>query len=244
MKWPLLIAALVIAAGAGSTRPAASTPADTTQAIVQGAVTAQGGAAALNSIRDFDYSGTLEVVAKNLKGSISSIVKPPLFRTEQVFPGARQVTIFDGKSVWMVVNNTQAAPANYLLPYVRAQEARRLLLLRCATGQATARSNGREVMDGRQADVIDVQQDAFTTRVWIDAVTHRVIKTTYTGSAPTGPGEVRYETRFGDYRKVGAVLLPFEVTSFQNDAKTTVIRWTTIKLNTSPKPTLFSKPAA
>jgi zinc protease len=101
---------------------------------------------------------------------------------------------------------------------------------------------GKEKVGEVEAAVLDISYEGMEVRWFVDPSTGRLLRASYQTVGPQGPGT--RVSDYSDFRPVEGLTLPFkEEVTFQGEkAQTLVIE--ELKLNSSPDPKLFEKPAA
>jgi outer membrane lipoprotein-sorting protein len=188
--------------------PTVSTSAATAEGLIKAHIEALGGVQALKKHTSRVMKGTLKMPEQGITAAIAVFAKAPnKLRTEIEVPGLGKIVEgFDGKVAWS--NNPftgvgekpadQQAQARRQADFYRDVE----LLSRFETWTL----KGEEVVDGKPADVVEGRaSDGRTETLYLDRATRMLVQ------AKTREGEVNATVRFGDYRVVDGVKVPFSI---------------------------------
>jgi predicted Zn-dependent peptidase len=204
--------------------------------MVQAAVKAMGGAAAIRGVKDM--SSKSAVALKTPNGEIKAesnedILYPDNYRASLKLPFGEIGQVFDGKTFWMKQGaNVREMPGQAeAMRTIRTAGA--IALLRDALdGKAEVQSTGDNEVLWKMGEE--------TVRLQFDPQTHLVSKMFYRSSGPAGPVEV--EQTMSDYRDVGGVQLPFKESLSQAGAPSGERTYTERRINTGIGADAFAKP--
>jgi zinc protease len=204
--------------------------------LVQEAVKAMGGEAAVRGVKDLSSKST--VVLKTPGGEIKAeanedIVYPDKYRAVLKLPFGEIAQVFDGKSFWM----KQGAQVREM-----PGQAEALRTIRTAGAIALL----RDAMDGKAQVQATGDHEVLwtmgeeTVRIGFDPQSRLVSKMVYRSSGPTGPIEV--EQTMSDYRAVDGVQLPFQEVLNQAGAPAGERTFTERRINAGVAAETFAKP--
>lgn len=245
MKLKIAAAILLCAAAACAQQAPATAAAPTVEQILNKAIDALGGQAALATLHSVVMTGATEVVAFNSSGDTSTYAEAPdKFATVTDFEGYGAVGRgYDGKTGWRsdpqqgttVLTGNELADARL--------EAEFEGILRWNNLYPKSEVTGVDKVDGRDCWVVKMtpaEGDPVTR--YFDQQTHLLDKIVATGNTPQGPGQISVE--FSDYRDIGdGVKLPHTLKMSVPGVGDLVTTYQTIKYNVPIDPAKFAKPA-
>jgi hypothetical protein len=274
MSKPLAMAAALVftAATAARSQPAAAPPSAALKSYTQArevldrALTASGGAAALQAVKDVTRTGSgtaynqgqslrpgdpystraVEVmsVADFAQGrSVNEQVTTPIgglsTKTRAVLRGESG---FGHNLLTNVV--TLATPGGVTGARTALRRDPLSILVTALRRAETLRYVGEDVVDGAKNDVITfADADGTQVALYVDARSGLLTKfeTVFDHAVL---GDTVADTKLSDYRPVGGVQVPFRVVTRVAGQVTQDVKYAGIKVNTSPEASLYEPPAA
>lgn len=231
--------------------PADTLPAPTAEqsrlgrAAVTAAITAHGGLRALQAVTTMLIDGEMVLgpEGRELQSQFSSVRAPGrfIYMTKLFEFETRQV--LDRGSAWALSIADTASIAELDSTAVEHLEMSRegdLVSVLLAASQPGARPalRGREVIEGQEADLVDVQTSRGAVRLAIDVRTRRVL------AVDGGLSRQQFleRRRMRDYKLVRGVLLPHDEERFIEGQPVSRIRSKQIRLNAPVDENLFVRP--
>jgi hypothetical protein len=228
-------------------------PAQTVDEVVERALTAMGGRAALAKVKSRSTIGTiaLSTPGGDASGSVEVLNAAPnksrsLIQIDLAALGAGQFVLdtrFDGTSGY-VLDNLQGdrVMSGNQLDNLRNGSFPNVFLNYKETGM-TARLSGREKVGTRDAFVLILEPTAGSVvRQYIDADTNLVIKTVMNIEVPQLGQQVEQTTEYSDYRDVDGLKIPFRLAA-SSSIQSYTITVTKVEHNVPVDEKLFSKPS-
>lgn len=205
--------------------------------IVSNAITAMGGAAALNQIRNISMLGMTHVWVgtQEIQGSAKyTFLRPDKYRVDVDLPSAKITQAFNGKQGWGLENLKPYPPeiSQRVASSMQIALMRGLLaLLHFEQPQARWSVVAREDVEGGKADAVDFDDGAGnTTRFYFDVATHLPVRALYADIDAEGRPVVTLDVFF-NFRKVGAVRWPHRIVEYQADQRKREDIFTEIRIN-------------
>jgi hypothetical protein len=205
-------AALAIVATVGSS----ARPTPKLDEIVARAITAQGGVAALRSVRAERMTGTIVFGTEPRRALTVELKRPNRIRTEIVLPAGRFIQAYDGVSGW----TARPAIDGGRPVAMTAVEERELAesadldgpLLDWKASRLRIEFEGRRLVEGRPAfDLRITNPDGSVRRIFLDTASYRKVR--WEKVLDRDGQETTFESLFDDYRAVGPLVLPFRIRS-------------------------------
>jgi type II secretory pathway pseudopilin PulG len=172
--------------------------------IFQQARQAFRGGGSPSPIHDYDFALTSQLHTSEGVTKITSrtfFVYPDFVRQELDTPNGQIIIIFDGDGGWQ-----QSAAGRRELPpeaaaQIQAELARNNVLIGPEPDPTLVRFVGRDEVEGRPADVVQIADVGGTLlRLFVDVETRDVLKHTFVGDTPQGLAQV--EEVFSDFEEV------------------------------------------
>ena len=208
-------------------------------------IAAQGGAKALETIKDTAISGNLDMIQMGMNGTITITKKDPgMMRVDIEIAGMLISQGFDGIKGWL--DNPQTGVTE--MPEAQEKSMRRPALgsqapLHPEKFGITYELKGREKVGDKDCFVL-VQnfKDGNASTIFVDAATGLVIKVKAKAMDSTGSGaEVDSETLYDDYRSINGVMVAHKMTTSQNGAPIMQMTFTTFTVNANPPDSYFKQ---
>jgi outer membrane lipoprotein-sorting protein len=199
----------------------ASAPAysQTAKEILGKWIEAQGGAKALEAVKDTTINGNIQLVSMGLNGSLTMYQKEPnMMRMDIEIMGMVITQAYDGQIAWMIDPQTGATTQ---MPEAATQEFKRQAMgndaiLNPEKYGITYEFKGKEKLEEKEYLVLEqTTSDGHKTTIYIDPATYLTYKTKGTALGQAGV-EVLAETITGDYQKVDGMLIAHSLTQYQD----------------------------
>jgi hypothetical protein len=203
----ILLCALFLAA------PASASVEPTLAAIVDRSLEAYGGRQALARAAALRQRGRVTSAMRGGRaGALTRLFeRPGRLRVEVAFPGEEpEIRVLDGARGWRQGSQVEGPPYSAMV----LQAARLDLPLLLAERRAQLLDGGMVTRDGKQLRAVTVPLGpGLWVSAEIDPATGRILRST--GTLEGGPsGRIEFATSYGDFRKVGKVLIPFREGNF------------------------------
>lgn len=205
-------------------------------------VEAQGGAKALEAIKDTTLTGAMQMVSMGINGSITICQKEPnKMRLDIEVMGMVITQAYDGEVGWWINPQTGATET---LPDNAAQEIKRQALgndalLNPEKYGITYASKGKEKIDEKEYLVLEqVMSDGHKTTFYLDPTTYLAYKSKGTTLGQAGV-EVMAESIFGDYTKVDGVVMAYSLTTYQDGQEFMKMTITKVAFNSNLEDSFF-----
>jgi outer membrane lipoprotein-sorting protein len=239
MKKTLSLILCVISLTALVTAPALS---QTSKDVLAKMIAAQGGAKALETVKDTTINGTIELVQFGMTGTATLYQKEPdKIRMDIEIMGMTITQAYDGQVAWMVNPQTGATEQ---MPDNLAQEIKRQALgneafLNPEKVGVTYEFKGKEKIGEKEYILLEqTTSDGHKTTMYLDPDTYLTYKTKGTSLGSAGV-EVMAETIFGDYKKVGDIVVAHSMTTFQDGQEFMRMTMTKVAFNSSLEDSFF-----
>jgi outer membrane lipoprotein-sorting protein len=210
--------------------------------ILEKMIKARGGRTALKNVKDITITGTMEMIAMGMSGSIALYQKEPdKMRWDLDFSGMVFTRATDGKIAWGTNFQTGGMEE---LPEQEATEFKRNALgydslLNPKKYGITFALKGKKQIEGKDYLVLEqTYADGHKATHYIDSKTYLIYKSVTTAQGMMG-GEVEEETFLSDYKKVNGVMISHTMTVLQGGEQFLTMSYTEVKLNTGLEDSLF-----
>jgi outer membrane lipoprotein-sorting protein len=218
--------------------------AQTSKEIVAKMIEAQGGKAALEKIKDMTYTGTIEIVAMGISGSLTMSRKEPnKARMDMEFMGMVVTQAFDGENAWGVDPNTGSIQD---MPEDQAKELKRMAmgnaaLLHPEKHGITFTFKGKETIEGKDYLLLEqAYEDGHKETHYLDAKTYLLYKSKAMSANMAG-AQVDTETFVSDYKKVDGLLVWHTMRIVQEGEESMLMTFTDVAINTGLEDSFFNK---
>jgi outer membrane lipoprotein-sorting protein len=211
--------------------------------ILEKIIKAQGGRTALKNVKDITFTGTMEMIAMGMSGSISLSQKAPdKARWDIDMAGMVITRATDGKIAWGT--NFQTGGLEELPEQEAAEFKRNALgydsLLNPKKYGITYVLKEKKQIEGKDYLVLEqTYADGHKVTHYIDSKTYLTYKTVTMAQAIMGGGEVEEETFLFDYKKVNGIMIPHTLTALQGGEQVFTMSYTEVKLNTGLEDSFF-----
>lgn len=218
--------------------------------LVDRALTAHGGAAALDAVKTLVLRRAWkeENGGKTYDRVLARTVRFPAELREDDDWGSeyRYATVAASEDAFFVSNGKgSAVPAAGVRELRRRFHRHPLLILRSrARPGFQAVALGPKPDAGAAVETVAVSFDGMTTTLGIDAATGRIVSAAYRGRGPNGAFGDRLET-YSDFREKSGILVPFQqALSFDGQpAPASGFIWDDVVIDAPIDPALFARPA-
>jgi len=236
----IFIAGVVLALLAGS---ALNAGAQEAKDVLAKMIAAQGGAKALEAIKDAAISGTLEMIQMGMNGTITITKKDPnMIRIDIEIAGMLISQGYDGVKGWLV--NPQVGTTD--MPELQEKSMRRQALGPQATLYPekfgiTHELKGREKVGDKDCYVLlQSFKDGHNATIYVDAATGLIAKVRSKTLDSTGSGEeVESESIYDDYKNENGLMLAHKMTTYQGGAAIMEMTFTSVTVNANPPDSFF-----
>ena len=239
MKKTLALILCVVLLTALVTAPALS---QTAKDVLAKMIQAQGGAKALEAVKDTTINGTIELVQFGMTGTVTMYQKEPdKIRLDIEVMGMLITQAYDGQIGWMVnpqTGTTEQMPDN-MAQEIKRQALGNDALLHPEKVGVTYEFKGKEKIGEKEYTLLEqTTSDGHKTAMYLDPDTYLTYKTKGTTLGSAGV-EVMAETLFGDYKKVGDVVVPHSMTTYQDGQEFMRMTMTKVAFNSNLEDSFF-----
>ncbi|MGI8782801.1 MAG: M16 family metallopeptidase [Acidobacteriota bacterium] len=238
---------------AAAAAPAIDLPAPSAEAaaqartIIEKALEAKGGKAALEKV--ISYATTSDITLFTPQGELKAgfrtvFAAPDKFHAELQAAQFSQKQVFNGKTGWIQVNGqTQEAPPPALKNFKMTVKRDHIqLLLRAAAGGYQMLVLPDLELEGKTYHAIlmkDAEGDQFS--IYFDKSNYLIGKVDYATAGPGG-APVIVDERYGDYRELSGIQVPFSSLTLHTGEKFSERKVQKIEFNIPVDAKLFEKP--
>jgi outer membrane lipoprotein-sorting protein len=214
----------------------------TTKDVLAKMIEAQGGAKALEAVKDTTINGTIEMVQFGMTGTVSLYQKEPdKLRMDIEVMGMTITQAYDGQVAWMVnpqTGATEQLPDN-LANELKRQALGNEALLHPEKVGVTYEFKGKEKIAEKEYLLLEqTTSDGHKTTMYLDPETYLTYKAK--GKTLNQAGvEVMAESTFGDYKKVGDILMAHSMTTYQDGQEFMRMTMTKVTFNSSLEDSFF-----
>jgi outer membrane lipoprotein-sorting protein len=212
--------------------------AQTVDEVVAKNLAAKGGLEKLKAIETIRSTGTMSAQGQSIT-IISSSKRPNMTRQEMVMAGQTILMVFDGTHARML--NPMAGPTPVDVPaeqveMIKDQSDIDGPLVDYKAKGTTIALAANETVDGKKAIHLVLSRKALPTQdVFLDGETYLEMKVT-----TTVPGSGTFETKFGDYRAVDGMTMPFSITTMAAGMTLSELKLDKIEINVKLDDSLFT----
>ena len=217
--------------------------AQTAQEVLAKMIEAQGGAAALTSVKDTTINATVELVTMGMNGTLTMYQKEPnMMRMDIEIMGMVITQAYDGTVAWMI-NPQTGATEEMPEPAVQAMKRQSLgndALLNPDKYGIKYEFKGKEKLDAKEYLVLQqTTADGHQTTMYLDPASYLTYKAKGKEVNAQTNAEVLTESTFGDYRKVGDVTLAHSVATTQDGQEFMKMAITKVTFNSNLEDAFF-----
>jgi len=214
----------------------------TAEEILEKIIEAQGGRKVLAGIEDTTMSGSMQMVAMNLNGSMTMYQKEPdKMRMDIEMMGMQMTQAFDGKTAWAInpqPGNAQEMPEKLAKEFKRQAIGNDALLNPQKYG-ITYTFKGKEKIDDKEYLVLEQNfKDGHNATLYIDPATYLTykVKTTTLNQVEA---EVESESFPSDYKKVDGLMIPHKITVYQGGQEFMNLTFSEVTINSGLEDSFF-----
>jgi outer membrane lipoprotein-sorting protein len=214
----------------------------TAQEILGKWIEAQGGAKALEAIKDTTINGNVELVSMGISGTVTMYQKEPnMMRLDIEVMGMVITQAFDGEIAWMVDPQTGATTQ---MPENASQDFKRQALGNGALLNPEKYGikydfKGKEKLEDKEYLVLEqTTSDGHKTTIYIDPASYLTYKTKGTALGQAGV-DVMAESITTDYKKVDGLLIAHSMTQYQDGQEFMRMTITKVAFNSNLEDSLF-----
>jgi hypothetical protein len=232
-----LIALLAVAA---SLSIAADMPSG--ESLLQRYIDRSGGAEAYAKAKNMAMSGTVEMPAQNITGTVTIFEAGEKSYTSMEFAGIGKIEGgFDGETAW----ENSALQGPRILEGDEKIEAKRAATLSQITGWRAvykeARTVGSEDLDGKPAWRVEMTpKEGKPETFFFDRDSGLLVRTSAVHTTPLG--DISADSTMSDFRSINGILTPFALTE-KAMSQTIVMRFRNVSYNVSMPKDRFDLPA-
>jgi hypothetical protein len=213
------------------------------ESLLQRSIEKSGGAEAYAKAKSVAMSGTVEMPAQNITGTIAVFEEGGKSYTAMDFAGIGKIEGgFDGETAW----ENSALQGPRILEGDEKVEALRAAKMSLLTGwrdlYKSAKTIGSEDVDGKPAWKVEMTPKAGKPETFFfDRDSGLLVRTTAVHSTPLG--EISAESTMSDFRPVDGILTPFTMTETAMNQKI-VTHFKDVSYNAATPKDRFDLPAA
>ncbi len=217
----------------------------TTKDVLAKFIQAQGGAKALTAVKDTTINGSLEMVQFGMTGTITLFQKEPnKVKVNVEVMGTVITQAYDGTVAWMInpqTGATEQMPDNFA-EEMKRQALGNDALLNPEKYGITYEFKGKEKIETKDYLILEqTMSDGHKTTMYLDPETYLTYKAKGTTMSEAGV-EVMAESFFGDYKKVGDVMMAHTLTTFREGQEFMRMTFTKVTFNSGLEDSLFQMP--
>lgn len=212
------------------------------QDIIEKMVEAQGGTKLLKSIKDMTITGTFELIQDGMTGPLTFYKKEPDKRRVDIELMGMVITqAYDGTIAWWI--NPQTGAVEEMNEQQTAEAKRQALpmasILEPEKYGLSFTYKGKEQIENKDYFVLEqTYPDGFKATLYIDAETYLLYKSKSTTVGPYG-NEIENEEISSDYKKIGGMVFPHLITTYNDGQEYSIITIEEATFNTGLEDSLF-----
>jgi hypothetical protein len=236
-------AALAVAASLTLISPAMGADMPSGESLLQRYIDRSGGEAAYAKAKNVTMSGTVEMPAQNISGTVAIFEEGEKNYTVMEFAGIGKIEEgFDGETAWQ--NSALTGPR--ILAGEERLEAKRAATLSRITAwrevYKEARTVGSEDLDGKPAWRVEMTpKEGKPETFFFDRDSGLLVRTSAVHT--TALGDIAADSTMSDFRSIDGILTPFALTE-KAMSQTIVMRFKSVSYNVSVSADRFDLPAA
>ncbi|HYG98916.1 MAG TPA: pitrilysin family protein [Terriglobales bacterium] len=229
----------------GSAAPTTSTP--EAKALMSKVIGAMGGEAKVQSVKSVreTASSTIKTPQGEMQmKSESTVVFPDKVHTVLNTPmGAMQMVFTPSAAFMSMGGQLRDIPASQRSEATNSIKRDLLNIAQHVNDPKYAFSlSGVEKVGNVEAQVLEVNADGVSTRLYVDPQTGHVLRQTYSGISQAGPAQMTID--YADWRAIEGLTLPQQKTTAANGEQVSTEKIESQQINPQVDPNLFQKPAA
>jgi len=214
----------------------------TAKEILDKWIEAQGGAKALEAVKDTTIVGSIQLVSMGMNGTATMYQKEPnMMRLDIEVMGMVITQAYDGEVAWMIDPQTGAStqmPENASLEFKR-QALGNAALLNPEKFGIKYDFKGKEKLEDKEYLVLEqTTEDGHKTTIYLDPATYLTYKAKGTALGQAGV-EVMAETITTDYKKVDGLLISHSMTQYQDGQEFMRMTITKVVFNSNLEDSFF-----
>ena len=218
------------------------------KALLDRVVAAKGGIEKLKAIRTIaaDTASTAQTPEGPIEAAVMTRLEyPNRVHVEIRAPQGTQVQVYDGRRAWvrdpMGVHDVEPRMVRELEAGLKRDAVALLVAAEHGDLRVRVLPDVKDPDSGKLSHALELSSSTLDPIVlYVEPESALIVKQTYVAG---GPGQPLIEERFGDYRLVDGVQVPFTATVTRGGQKILERRLTDIRFNTPLDPTLFRRPS-
>jgi outer membrane lipoprotein-sorting protein len=217
----------------------------TAKEILDKFIEAQGGAKALEAVKDTTITGSIQLVSMGINGTATMYQKEPnMMRLDIEVMGMVITQAYDGEIAWMVDPQTGAATQ---MPENASQEFKRQALGNASLLHPEKYGikydfKGKEKLEDKEYLVLEqTTEDGHKTTIYIDPATYLTYKAKGTALGQAGV-EIMAETITTDYKQVDGLMVAHSMTQYQDGQEFMRMTVTKVAFNSNLEDSFFKMP--
>ncbi len=211
--------------------------------ILEKMIKAQGGKNVLEKINDTTLTGTFEMKAMGISGTMTIYQKEPnKMRWDAEMMGMMMTQAFDGETAWVVdpqTGSAQEMPEKMAEDFKRGAFGRDTMLNPKKLGITYTHTGMEKIEDQDYLVLEQTFADGYKSTLYVDPKTYLVYKTKGMSLNQAGV-EVEAETYVSDYRDVDGVMVAHSMKIFQDGEEFMTMTIDQVTFNSDLEDTLFS----
>jgi outer membrane lipoprotein-sorting protein len=218
--------------------------------LIENAIEAIGGETVLDGIRTLVIDARVQYGTEGGGGAVlevkTSIEFPNRFRREANTPDGSLVTVVTPDDSFVIVVDTIFDLSDY--ERFRLEDSilhHPIPLLKTRNDPTFRAISGKQAeVDGRSAQLVDVEVMAKKTTLALEEATGRILETRFTMVSETGGVPQRAVVRFSDFREMDGLVFPFSGSMTVDGVEVVSTSITRVTVNDALPNRLFIRPAA
>ena len=214
----------------------------TAEDILAKMIEAQGGKKVLEGLKDSTMTGTLQMVAYNMSGTMTMYQKEPdKMRMDFEMMGMQITQAYDGAIAWGTnpQTNTTEEMSEKMSKEFKRQALGTDALLNPKKYGISYVFKGKEKIDDKDYLVLEQSfTDGHKATLYIDAATYLTYKSKTT-TLNQVEAEVETESFLSDFKKIDGFMVPHAITVYQGGQEFMKITVTEVKFNTGIEDSFF-----
>jgi outer membrane lipoprotein-sorting protein len=211
--------------------------------ILEKIIKAQGGKKALEKINDTTLTGTFEMPAMGMSGTMTFYQKEPnKMRWDAEFMGMMMTQSFDGETAWATnpqTGSAQEMPEKMAEDFKRGALGRDTLLNPKKFGITYAHKGKEKIEDKDYLVLEQTFADGYKSTLYVDPKTYLVYKSKGMSLNQAGV-EVETETYVSDYKEVEGVMVAHSMKIYQDGEEFMNMTIDEVTFNSDLEDSLFS----
>jgi hypothetical protein len=207
--------------------------------IIDQVLEAYGGSDRLAEVAGYRLEGELQAVRRPAPvRTVRQFARPGRLRVQLDYPEAPETRMLDGMRGWRDRGTGPQTVNGMLLTAMILQAARADLPWILDAHRNVVRVVGPVVRGDRSLVGLEIQMGtSMLFRAYVDTDTHYVVESL--GILMAGGQQVRFETRYADFRSVDGIVFPFAEENYASGTHTGSTRITSVDVNPDVAPGTF-----